>query len=727
MTSSGAAGAGTTTYSIFFSPAAHVEQLVAANDLDGASQVYEQEQEWFAAGGESREAPLRDLAARLEAQLAPRIGAAQQSLDAVSWPAAREQWPGIKAAMDAAGDAMAEADGHRILSEPRYRPTAIARLDAALTALRQRLEADAAQAFLDYPLASAPSFAASYPLEIPLETALAGASWQGRLAGYDHAGLMAIAQTYGGDLPEAMAQELGRAIYAAASAGGGLAAAMAAVVEVRGLGLEIDAAPDSRAVLVDVTSHTLMRQNALDFPIDLDTDLPFETVQAGLDDAFDAPAAGSADVIVLIDLASARVDRRIAGQEDVPSEVMVGTQTVPNPAYVQAALKLDEAMMSLQQIKRQNAINLATPCSGLGCTLLGIGGIVGEAAVQERLRAAQEVLTKTPMTLTEPVYQPYSYSRTTIEATKVATVHYHVIDRRAGTYLRDSFDLNESATFTVAYGVHAQDRHREAALSATDAEADVAAFEEAPVGVKLSQILSRFARVGSRAEALPSLETLRAQILADQNTAIAAQQARTYEATTGDDAGDGGGRFDSVVMVYHASGFGSGFYVASDLVLTNFHVIEDFQFVEIKLFSGLETTGKVIASDPRLDLALVKVGTRGRPVTFYAGRTLPLGAEVELIGHPDGFEFSITRGIVSALRERESLNVPGGKKVRFIQTDAAINGGNSGGPMFLGDQVIGVNTWKLVAVELEGLSFAVHYGEVLEFLARNGVAPGTGS
>jgi S1-C subfamily serine protease len=384
-------------------------------------------------------------------------------------------------------------------------------------------------------------------------------------------------------------------------------------------------------------------------------------------------------------------------------------------------------MMSLQQIKRQNAINLATPCSGLGCTLLGIGGIVGEVAVQERLREAQEVLAATPMTLTEPVYQPYSYSRTTIEATKVATVHYHVIDRRAGTYLRDTFDLNESATFTVAYGVHAQDRNRAAALSATDAEEDVAAFEEAPVGVKLSQILSRFAQASSQVETLPSLDKIRTRILADQNAAIAAQQARTYSAAADQSAAEGNGRFDSVVVVHHATGLGSGFYVTGDLVLTNFHVIDKTQFVEIKLFSGLETTGKVIASDPRLDLALVKVGMRGQPVTLYAERTLPLGAEVELIGHPKGLEFSITRGVVSALRELESPNVPGGKKVRFIQTDAAINGGNSGGPMFLGDRVVGVNTLKTVGVEFEGLNFAVHYGEVLEFLARNGVAPGTGS
>ena len=56
-----------------------------------------------------------------------------------------------------------------------------------------------------------------------------------------------------------------------------------------------------------------------------------------------------------------------------------------------------------------------------------------------------------------------------------------------------------------------------------------------------------------------------------------------------------------------------------------------------------------------------------------------------------------------------------------------MNGGNSGGPVFLGDRVIGVTTWKLAATEIEGLSFALHYGEALEFLSRNGILPAAGS
>ena len=207
-----------------------------------------------------------------------------------------------------------------------------------------------------------------------------------------------------------------------------------------------------------------------------------------------------------------------------------------------------------------------------------------------------------------------------------------------------------------------------------------------------------------------------------KNKALAEFKKNQYEVTP--DKNDP--RFDNVVVVYHpGGGLGTGFYVRDDLVLTNYHVIEGSQFVEMKLFDGQETFGKVIAKDIRLDLALIKSQARGKPVKFYRSNNLPQGKTVEVIGHPKGLEFSITRGIVSSLREIPSRYVPGGKKVRFIQTDAAINPGNSGGPMFLGGQVVGVNTQKLAATELEGLSFAIHYADVLKFLNENNINGGS--
>jgi serine protease Do len=139
-------------------------------------------------------------------------------------------------------------------------------------------------------------------------------------------------------------------------------------------------------------------------------------------------------------------------------------------------------------------------------------------------------------------------------------------------------------------------------------------------------------------------------------------------------------------------GYGSGFFVRPDMVLTNYHVIENAKYVEMKLYDGQETFGKVVKTDVRLDIALIKVQQRGKPLRLSNSRNIDLGSAVDAIGHPKGLEFSVSRGVVSGLRKLRSLYSPGGKKILFIQTDASINPGNSGGPLFLGDEVIGMNT-----------------------------------
>jgi len=166
---------------------------------------------------------------------------------------------------------------------------------------------------------------------------------------------------------------------------------------------------------------------------------------------------------------------------------------------------------------------------------------------------------------------------------------------------------------------------------------------------------------------------------------------------------------------------GSGFFVTPEIILTNYHVVEGTEFPEIVKFDGLEGAGQVIAKDIRRDLALVKVDISGVPVTLAPSNKVNRGATVEAIGHPEGLEFSLTRGAVSGVRRLPSLYDPGGSKIRFVQSDVAVNPGNSGGPLFEGAYVIGVNDWKLAATQLEGLSFAIHISEVRKFLKKHGI------
>lgn len=201
-------------------------------------------------------------------------------------------------------------------------------------------------------------------------------------------------------------------------------------------------------------------------------------------------------------------------------------------------------------------------------------------------------------------------------------------------------------------------------------------------------------------------------MLADKNTSLARHRAQTFVGSTRNDP-----RFDSVVVIYAGNeSLGSGFFVRPDVVMTNYHVVEEFKFVEMKMHGGAETFGKVQARDVRLDLALIKVQTRGPPVAFHDGNRLELGATVNVIGHPKGLEFSITRGVISAVREKSSVNIPSRKKVLVVQIDAPISPGNSGGPVFLGDRVVAVVSSGLVGTAIQNLNFTVHHSEAQRFL-----------
>ena len=136
-------------------------------------------------------------------------------------------------------------------------------------------------------------------------------------------------------------------------------------------------------------------------------------------------------------------------------------------------------------------------------------------------------------------------------------------------------------------------------------------------------------------------------------------------------------------------GIGSGFIVTPDgYVLTNAHVVADASEVTVKLTDRREFVAKVIGVDKRSDVALIKIAATGLPVVHFGDSSkLRPGQWVIAIGSPFGFENSVTAGVVSATaRPLDETYVP------FIQTDAAVNPGNSGGPLFNVDgQVIGIN------------------------------------
>ncbi|HMO44872.1 MAG TPA: Do family serine endopeptidase [Rubrivivax sp.] len=137
-------------------------------------------------------------------------------------------------------------------------------------------------------------------------------------------------------------------------------------------------------------------------------------------------------------------------------------------------------------------------------------------------------------------------------------------------------------------------------------------------------------------------------------------------------------------------GQGSGFIISEDgLILTNAHVVREAKDVIVKLSDRREFPAKVLGSDPVTDVAVLRIEAKGLPVVRLGDpKQLDVGDPVLAIGAPFGFEQSATQGIVSA----KGRSLPGDAVVPFIQTDAAVNPGNSGGPLFSGTgEVVGIN------------------------------------
>jgi serine protease Do len=138
-------------------------------------------------------------------------------------------------------------------------------------------------------------------------------------------------------------------------------------------------------------------------------------------------------------------------------------------------------------------------------------------------------------------------------------------------------------------------------------------------------------------------------------------------------------------------GIGSGFIISPDgYILTNAHVVNGATDVSVKLTDRREFKAKVVGNDPQEDVALLKIDASGLPaVQIGDPSTLKVGQWVIAVGSPFGFDNSVTAGIVSAM----SRSLPDSGYVPFIQTDVAVNPGNSGGPLFnLDGQVVGINS-----------------------------------
>ncbi|MCC7015912.1 MAG: trypsin-like peptidase domain-containing protein [Rhodospirillales bacterium] len=718
-------------YLPFYDQGDHLASLVKDSRFEDAARLYDEQREYFAQPeAAAKHTPLLRRAAdhfnaAAEAELASALG-----LLAAAWPAPRSDWAALRARIADGAKALAAYPDYALLKEPPYRSETVSRLGATLDDLKRKLTVAAPEAFTAFDHFSGNSFFEAYPIDLDKTNFMARhfGALKDRLDRASSPALRAFAQAYPREiLGNERWREIGSllvGVHLKESSRGGapdLKAILQAVRTAKVAGFEPSAIPGARITFVEATSRTLLKSGGVEFPAEIDVDLPVEVAKASLDKALTDATAAKADYVIVFDVALAKAQRRVTDTKKTPSRVVTGHKTKPNPDYNVIQNELNQAQIEMQGAAMQSASTNAQFCYGAGCfgkIFAQLANAAAEAAAREKVQQLMERLRSTPMTIEEPIYEPYQFDKATVRGTKTMTVHYYVIDRRRSAYFKSTFDIVERRTFEAIYNVHNNDPAKDTHYASGQKDEDVKAWEEASATVRLSQLVDHYLAHRGQAKPLPDLAVLRQEMLSDKNKALAKLEAGRFDARPLNDP-----RFGNVVVVYVAAkkSLGSGFFVAPDVVLTNWHVVEDKPFVEMKMYDKQETFGKVTAKDVRLDLALIKVQSRGQPVRFYSDKTLDLGKTVEAIGHPKGLEFSITRGVVSAVRRQPSISLSGGggKEVLYIQTDAPVNPGNSGGPLFLSDRVVGVNTWGFKKDTSEGLNFAIHYSEVLEFLREH--------
>ena len=426
----------------------------------------------------------------------------------------------------------------------------------------------------------------------------------------------------------------------------------------------------------------------------------------------------------------------VTSEDSMTSQMVSGIRQVPNPEF-------NRLQMEIRRAEREQKNALARAEDGFRrsqCISCGLLTQWGGIAIQSKWNGVAKDLqnkivnltnsySTTPDYLEKEILRSYNYVVQNINVEKKAI--YQIIEFKNNKYIEKNISIDENKKFKVAYNLDPQDKKYETLLNKYSDTNQVTNWQNKKIKNisfdKFSNLIDNqesFKEITGKKELYASLnfDYVEPKELSwwERLFSSSKKESKKTASLSNKSSSDyelKDVRFDSVVIVKTESGLGSGFFISNDEILTNYHVIENSSTISVIDKFGKRSSAVVIKKDLKRDLALLKTNTTGKPVTFYSGQ-LKQGEMVEALGHPKGRKFSLTKGWISAIRkESAGYGATNEKNVLFIQTDAAINHGNSGGPLFYKDKVVGVNTQGLSKDRSEGMNFAVHFSEVNQFLS----------
>ena len=424
-----------------------------------------------------------------------------------------------------------------------------------------------------------------------------------------------------------------------------------------------------------------------------------------------------------------------AGKETVKSEYLAGTRSVPNPEYRRINSRISQwqnykvdcqnRIYGLQQQANRDCTYACSdplnpgPCYGCTGGKISASAAIGDlnrgiSKANIEISKLNDLLARTEVTLLEDIYKPYNYKLNLIEATKSAYYDFYLIKENEAYFSK--VKIEDKKTFKIPSELAKQDKDQNVYTKYNTLD-DVKFWEDSSMKeIKYTDLFTEFKKNQKPIEfkkIYASLNVEETGFLAKLFAPKKVTQDNNFKRIQDNNADK---RFFNVVVVKTFDGMGSGFYIKPNQIITNFHVIDGAKNITITDYFGKQSSAKIIKIDARRDLALLETNLKGTPVKFFRSKINP-GLKVDAIGHPKGLDYSLTSGVISSVRMYASTyNVTRNANTKFIQTDVAINKGNSGGPLFHNQWVVGVNTQGLRKSETEGLNFSVHLDELLDFI-----------
>ncbi|MCG8691716.1 MAG: hypothetical protein MI806_10950, partial [Minwuiales bacterium] len=473
---------------------ASFNRLVSNGEFIEASELYNRDSTPFYGDSKSNEASLKQVAEGVRTAFTPELRSAEQSLAQVDWPAPNDQWPSVRDALTEAKSMLADYKSHKVLMLAKTDFSPVDDLKEGIRKLEYDLYMGAGAAYAAYDEKSDGGFFAAYPADLgdDARRRLEAGEWDTYIAKVAATGK---ATWMHADQRREFGENRYRKHLAAAKKDGlaDFAATLRAIDKMREDGFGVADYVDARVRIVDITSEALLEANHLDFTVGVNPSrLAVRAETCSLEEAFSGPLAEDLDIVVIYGVSQAKANRRITRSDKVSSEYEAQKMQEPNPAFELAKFELAQALREERIRKLENSLYSSSGYGGSDAAALGglLGGaIVGLFGGKSKVDKAKEKLASTPPYVYRSIYDQYELTKVTVASTKRAQGVYYVVDRRTDSYIRDTLDIRAESSFTMVKGLHPRDRHKSMHRSGTVTDDDIAAFEEIPAQIELTELL----------------------------------------------------------------------------------------------------------------------------------------------------------------------------------------------------------------------------------------------